>query len=135
MQQTRLDRWLKDTFVLETHLLTLSEPPYVPRGVKLEEQELNLKNRFKFRMIIRSRKELELAIQALTDANQTFTTKVLSRQTPLRNLFDNPLGKSFTWRVIGWCTTLSLAYLAIRHIPWDQAYRLGEAFDFLRQYM
>lgn len=134
MQQTRLDRWLKDTFVLETHVLTLSEPPYVPRGVKLEEQELNLKNRFKYRMVIRNRSQLEKTIQALVDSSQTFTTKVQARKTALRNLFDHPLGKSFTWRVIGWCTTLSLIYLAMRYIPWDQAYRLLEAFDFLRQY-
>ena len=134
MQQTRLDRWLKEKFVLETHVLTLSKPPHVPGGVELEEQELSLSNRFKYRMVVRDRRELEATLQALADANQTFSTKVLARSTPLRRLFDDPRGSSFTWRVIGGAFTLLLAYIVIYYIPWDQAYRLRDAFEFLRQY-
>ena len=134
MQQTRLDRWLKEKFVLETHVLTLSEPPHVPAGVKLEPQELTMSNRFKFRMIVRDRRELERTLQALVDANQTFTTKVQPRKTVLRRVFDDPLGASFTWRVVGYAIGATLAILAYQHIPWHQAHRLLEAFEFLRQY-
>lgn len=134
MQQTRLDRWLKEKFVLETHVLTLSEPPHVPAGVKLEPQELTMNNRFQFRMVVRDRRELEATLQALNDANQTFTTKVQPRQTVLRRVLDDPLGSSFTWRVVGYAIGLGIAVLAFLHIPWDQAHRLLDAFEFLRQY-
>lgn len=135
MQQTRLDRWLKDKFVLETHVLMMSEPPHVPRGVKLEEQELTMNNRFKYRMVVRDRRDLEASLQALVDANQTFSTKVQARKTVWRRVFDDPLGGSFTWRIVGYVIGGFLAVLMFRHIPWDQAYRLNEAFQFLRQYM
>jgi hypothetical protein len=134
MQQTRLDRWLKEKFVLETHVLTLSAPPHVPAGVKLREMESGIGNRFKYSMVIRDRRALEAALQALVDANQTFTTQVQSRKTVLRRVFDDPLGGSFTWRVIGFALGLSLAILGFLYLPWDQAYRILEAFEFLRQY-
>jgi hypothetical protein len=134
MQQTRLDRWLKEKFVLETHVLTLSEPPHVPAGVKLEPQELTMSNRFKFRMVVRDRRELERTLQALVDANQTFTTKVLQRKTVLRRVFDDPHGASFTWRMVGYAFGLGIGVLMFLYIPWGQAHRLLEAFEFLRQY-
>lgn len=134
MQQTRLDRWLKEKFVHETHVLTLSEPPFVPRGVKLEEQQVTISNRFKYRMVIRDRRQLEATLQALADTNQTFSTKVEARRTVLRRFFDDSQGGSFTWRLVGYVFWIIVVFIAIYYIPWNQAYRLREAFDFLRQY-
>ena len=135
MQQTALDRWLKEHFVLETHVNCLSAPPYVPSGVKLQTLEINLKNRFRYKMIIRNRKELEKALQALTDANQTFTTQVLPRRSLARLIFDDPNGGSFTYKVL-WLVLLAAGVVSlVIYFPWSVVDKLQQAYEFLIQYM
>ena len=135
MQQTRLDRWLKEKFVMETHVLSLSAPPWIPPGTKLESLEVGIKNRFRYKMVIRKRSDLEKALQSLSDANQTFVTRIESRKVWCRSLFDDPLGRSFTFRVLGLVFLAAIVATLVYYVPWDQAYRLREAFDFLRPYM
>lgn len=134
MQQTPLDRWLKETFIHETHVFTLSAPPWVPRGTKLRPLEVTIKNRYRYQMVIRNGRDLAKTLQALTDATQTFTTKVESRKTWLRPWFDDPEGGSFTWRVFGLAFGVASFAGIVYLIPWDKVHRLGEAFSFLEQY-
>ncbi len=135
MQQTALDRWLKETFVYETHVFTLSAPPWVPKGVKLRPLETTIKNRYRYSMVIRGRRNLEKALQALTDASQTYSTKVEPRKSLARVWFDASDGGSFTWRVIGLALGLASFVGLVYIMPWDKVHRIGEAFEFLGQYI
>ena len=120
---------------METHVLSLSAPPWIPPGIKLEPLEVGLKNRFRYKMVIRKRADLEKTLQSLSDANQTFVTRVEARKVWCRSLFDDPTGRSFTFRVIGLVFLAVIIAILVYFVPWNQAYRLREAFDFLRPYM
>ena len=133
MQQTKLDRWLKDRFVFETHVFCLSEPPWVPPEVKLEPMEVNLRNRFRFRMVIRNQKHLDQALQALKDQNQTFATRVEPRPVWYRKYLDDPHGGSLTFRLI-WIVIIVVAVAsAIVFFPKGLIDQLKAAFHFIRK--
>ena len=119
---------------METHVLSLSAPPWIPPGIKLEPLEVGLKNRFRYKMVIRKRADLEKALQSLSDANQTFVTRVESRKVWYRNVFDDPTGSSFTFRVIGLVFLAAIVAVLVYFVPWNQAYRLREAFDYLKKF-
>jgi hypothetical protein len=96
MQLTRIDRWLRERFVYETHVYTLREPEWVPAGVIVEEMPDAPGRRFKHRMIIRQDVQVQKVIEKLKEANQMFTTRVVDREewyVP----FLAPKDKSVTW--------------------------------------
>ena len=52
MQLTRLDRWLKERFIYETHIFTLRLPEGgLPSGVRVEEVEQKKSSDYKHRLI------------------------------------------------------------------------------------
>jgi hypothetical protein len=135
MQQTRLDRWLKERFVHETHVFSLSEPPWVPPGVRLVPLEVTLRNRFRFKMVVRRRSDLDHALAALKAENQTFTTRVEARKVWCRKLLDDPRGGSFTFRIVWLVITVSAVVSAIVFFPRGLLVYVRDAWDFFKQYI
>lgn len=101
MQQTKLDRWLQNTFVNETLVLTVREPPVVPTGIKLLELPQSLNNSFRYKMIVRKKKDIDVILAALKEKSQTFTTRVQHRPGLAARFFSNPSGKSFSITLLG----------------------------------
>lgn len=135
MQQTKFDRWLKERFVRETHVFCLSEPPWVPPRVVLEPMEVNLRNRFRYRMVIRSRRHLDQALAALKDQNQTFATRVESRAVWYRRFLDDPRGGSVTFRLLWIALVAGGIACAILFFPKGLLQQLGEIFGFFKKYI
>jgi len=59
MQLTKLDRWLKERFIYETHIFVLRLPEErLPRGVKIQDVDSKKTGDYKHKLII---KDNELA--------------------------------------------------------------------------
>ncbi|WP_035606652.1 hypothetical protein [Haloferula sp. BvORR071] len=107
MQLTRLDRYLRERFVYETHIYTLRLPASIPAGAIAEELPDSPGRKFRHRFILRSDKAVSALISELRDGNQMFTTRVVDREAWYVPLIA-PNGKSVTW----WLIWASLAIVA-----------------------
>lgn len=114
MQLTRFDRWLRERFVYETHVYTLSPPVSVPPGVIAEELPESPGRKFKHRFILRDERAAEALITQLRDSNQMFTTRVVDREAWYVPLIA-PQGKSFTWWLV-WMFLSMIGVFGLIHV-------------------
>jgi hypothetical protein len=99
MQLTRLDRYLRERFVYETHVYTLRLPESIPAGAIAEELPETPGRKFRHRFILRNDKAVGALIESLRNGNQMFTTRVVDREAWYVPLLA-PKGKSVTWWLI-----------------------------------
>lgn len=114
MQLTRLDRFLRERFVYETHVYTLRLPASIPPGTIAEELPESPGRKFKHRFILRSDKAVRQLIDELRNANQMFTTRVVDREAWYVPLLA-PNGKSVTWWLI-WASMTALGVFGLIHV-------------------
>lgn len=107
MQLTRLDRWLKDKFVYQIQILTLSRCEDVPGGIKEIELPEKPGRRFKFLYTTGNSTAAEKLLTGLKEGNQMFSTKVVDREAWWVQ-FIAPEGKSATWYVVSVFATMGL---------------------------
>lgn len=112
MQLTRLDRWLRERFVYETHIYTLRLPESIPAGVIAEELPDSPGRKFRHRFILRSDSAVAALIEQLRDGNQMFTTRVVDREAWYVPLIA-PQGKSITWWFIWLAITLVVVFTLV----------------------
>lgn len=117
MQQTKLDRWLQNTFVNETVVLTVRQPPVIPKGIKVHELPQSLNNSFRYKMIVRKKKDIDAILSALKEKSQTFTTRVQHRSGLAARYFANPSGKSFSITLLGASLGASFMFLVVIFFP------------------
>lgn len=79
MQLTRIDRWLREQFVYETHIFTLRTPPHLPAGIIAQDVPDNPGHAYRHRFIARNPKLADQLIEALKNNNQMFATRVVDR--------------------------------------------------------
>jgi len=96
MQLTRFDRWLKETFVYQIQILTLSPCENVPKGVKVTELPEKPGRRFKHLYTTGSNEAADKLLAELKEGNQMFTTKVVEKEAWWVE-FIAPADKSVTW--------------------------------------
>jgi len=136
MQLTRLDRYLRERFVYETHVYTLRLPASIPAGTIAEELPDVPGRKFRHRFILRSDKAVATLIEELRSANQMFTTRVVDREAWYVPLLA-PNGKSVTWWLI-WAVVTAVGVLAVIQIgqtAWaneELRKNLGEALEILK---
>ena len=99
MQLTRFDRWLREKFVYETHISTLSPASSLPRGISAVKNAKLASRQYKHLYIANSTKAAELLFAQLKENNQMYTTQVVDKQAWYIPLIA-PKGKSVTWWVI-----------------------------------
>lgn len=100
MQLTKLDRWLKERFVYETHILTLRLPEdKLPTGVVLQDVEQNKGGDYKHRLIV---KDNDLAGQMVTQLKESHIMHAVHvvEGHHWYNKRIAPEGQSFTYRWI-----------------------------------
>ena len=114
MQLTRLDRYLRERFVYETHVYTLRLPESIPAGTIAEELPDNPGRKFRHRFILRNDKAVSVLIQNLRNANQMFTTRVVDREAWYVPLIA-PQGKSVTWWLI-WAAVAAAGIFGLVHV-------------------
>lgn len=117
MQQTKLDRWLQNTFVNETLIMTVREPPIVPKGIKLLELPQKINNNFRYQMVVRKQEDVDAILAALKEKSQTFTTRVQHRRGLAARYFSNPNGKSFSITLLAAILGAALVFTVVILFP------------------
>jgi len=117
MQQTKLDRWLQKTFVNETLILTVRQPPVIPKGINLLELPQSLSNNFRYKLVVRKQKDVDAILAALKKNSQTFTTRIQHRKGLAAKYFSNPNGKSFSINLLGSLLGASLMFSIVIFFP------------------
>lgn len=97
MQLTRLDRWLKERFIYETHIFTLRLPEGdMPNGVTVAELEQNKRGDYRHRIRIKNNKAADDVIALLKQNHIMHAIHVVEG----KNWYNSriaPKGKSFTY--------------------------------------
>lgn len=96
MQLTRLDHWLRERFVYETHVFTMRPPAELPTGVIAEELPDAPGRTYRHRFIARRPDLATRLIATLKAHNQMYTTRVIDRRAWYVPLLA-PKGKSLTY--------------------------------------
>lgn len=97
MQLTKLDRWLKERFIYETHIFTLRLPERkLPGAVQVEELEQNKGGDYRHRIVIRDNDLAESVIQQLKEDHIMHAVHVVEGEN-WYNKRIAPEGKSFTY--------------------------------------
>lgn len=112
MQLTRFDRWLRDSFVNETHIRTLRAPDSIPKDVQSVELPEKPGARFKHLFIIRNPKTADAFISSLKDGNFMFSTTIEDRKAWHVSIIA-PKNRSFTWRIVWLALAISASGLIV----------------------
>ena len=100
MQLTKLDRWLKERFIYETHIFTLRLPECkLPKGVEIEDVEQSKSGDYRHRIMIKDNEIAQNVMNLLKEDHIMHATHVVEG----KNWYNQriaPEGKSFTYRWI-----------------------------------
>ncbi len=125
MQLTRFDRWLRESFVYETHIQTLRPPELIPAGVRVVEVEDIPGKRYKHLFVAVSSKAADELIAHLKENSQMYTTQIVDRDAWFVP-FIAPKDKSVTWlivTVIVFCICAFFALLYLKSLLDDPEFR------------
>lgn len=120
MQLTSIDRWLRERLIYRTHIYTMRLPESgVPSQVLVEELEESPSRRYRYRLIVNAKRDVEALLQILREGNQMFATRVVETN-PWYKPIIAPKDKSFAFRVFWWavaagavCVVFLLGYLVL----------------------
>ncbi|MBK1830359.1 hypothetical protein JIN77_06460 [Verrucomicrobiaceae bacterium R5-34] len=100
MQLTKFDRWLKESFIYETHIFILRRPEFkLPSGVKISELDQGASGDYRFRLRIKNNKKADQTLALLKEHQLMCATHVVEG----RHWYNKriaPEGKSFTYQWI-----------------------------------
>jgi hypothetical protein len=100
MQLTKLDRWLKERFIYETHIFTLRLPECkLPKGVEIEDVEQSKSGDYRHRIMIKDNEIAQNVMKLLKEDHIMHATHVVEGEN-WYNQRIAPEGKSFTYRWI-----------------------------------
>lgn len=116
MQLTRFDRWLRESFVYETHIHTLRPPEPIPPAIRTLPSSTKPASNYPHHYVATSSKAAETLIRQLKDNNQMFTTRIVDRDAWFVPVIA-PKDTSFTWRLITVAMFLTTAYYALLYLP------------------
>lgn len=106
MQLTRFDHWLKERFIYRTHIYTMRLPEVgVPSQVLVEELEQSATRRFRYRLIVNAKKDVEALLHALREGNQMFSTRVVETDAWYKPIIA-PKDKSFFFVMFWWAVAI-----------------------------
>ena len=97
MQLTKLDRWLKERFIYETHIFTLRLPERkLPSGVTVKDLEQNKGGDYRHRIMIKDNELAQSVIQQLKEDHIMHAVHVVEGENWYNNRIA-PEGRSFTY--------------------------------------
>jgi hypothetical protein len=97
MQLTKLDRWLKERFIYETHIFTLRMPEgKLPSGASVEELEQNKGGDYRHCIKIKDNEIAQQVIKLLKEGHIMHAVHVVEGEN-WYNQRIAPEGKSFTY--------------------------------------
>lgn len=125
MQLTRFDRWLRETFVYETHVQTLRPPEHIPNGIQAVELPDAPGKRYKYLYIAKNSHAADELITQLKEHNQMYTTQIVDRKAWFVP-YIAPKGKSVTWwlfSVVIISTSVFFVLLYLKSLIQDPEFR------------
>lgn len=81
---TKVDHWLRERYLLQTHLYTLRLPEALPSGVKASELPQSVTRRYRYRIVSNTNELTDKTIKILNDQGLMFATQVIERKTWLK---------------------------------------------------
>ncbi len=99
MQLTRLDRWLREKYVYETHIRTLRPPESIPAGIRAVELPDVPGKRYRHLFVAKESRTADQLISQLKEAGQMYTTQIVDCDAWYVP-FIAPKDKSLTWWLI-----------------------------------
>ncbi len=122
---TAADHWLREKFLLQTHVYTMRLPDKLPGGVKVRELPESATNRYRYRLITNSNASTNKLVKKLDEGGLMYATQVVEKKTPLKPLIAPKGGKSVLLSVF-WL--ISLVGLTIGSVKLFQILRNDEVF-------
>lgn len=112
MQLTKLDRWLKERFIYETHVLVLRLPEEkLPKGVRVSEMPEGASGDYRYRLVVRDNKCAEQLVAKLKKLRMMYATHVVEGKHWYNKRLA-PQGGSFTYQWIARFCTLVVILIA-----------------------
>lgn len=115
MQLTSFDRWLRETYVYETHIRTLRPPESLPQGVAKIEVPDEPGKRYKHLFVAKSSKAADALISLLKENGQMYTTQIVENDAWYVP-FIAPKSKSVTWYVISLVVMTVSGFFALLYV-------------------
>ena len=78
----------------------------------VEELEDTPTRRYRYRLVVNAKRDVEALLAALRDGNQMFTTRVVEAN-PWYKPIIAPKGKSFFFRIFWWAVVMALVTTAV----------------------
>ena len=125
MQLTRFDRWLRESFVYQTHIHTLRPPPSFPAGIRYVKLPDIPGKRYNHLFITNNNRAANTFIHQLKEQGQMYTTSIVNRRAWFVPLIA-PKNKSVTWWLISLVFfTASACYvlLILKNLTEDPEFR------------
>ncbi len=98
MQQTTLDRWLREKYVYFSQVYCNTLPREIPPKITVEETTKDTGGRYLYRLTTNDNEALVEVSKRLESENITYTSRVGEKTGMAARLFNDPLN-SFTYRV------------------------------------
>lgn len=112
---TKVDHWLRERYLLQTHLYTLRLPEGLPSGVQASELPESVTRRYRFRIVSNTNELTDKTIQVLNDQGLMFATQVIERKTWLKPIIAPKSGSvvlTLFWLVSFFGVTVGVMKLA-----------------------
>lgn len=102
MQLTKLDHWLKQKFVYETHIFCLRLPDKrFRRSVKVENFNTKKSGDYKYKLRIKKNKEADRVIKVLKEEHIMHAAHIVEGKSPFNGFVMPSGGKSFSYQLLG----------------------------------
>lgn len=110
---TAFDHWLRERFLLRTHIYTMRLPEKLPRGIKINHLPENASAQYRYRLVARTSKVTDRMVERLNESGLLFKTQVVERKTLLRKIIA-PKGQSFLLNVFWLISFIGLSFGAVK---------------------
>ncbi len=90
---TPVDHWLRQKFLLQTHVYTMRLPEKMPLGVRVSELPKSASSRYRYRLITNSNSATDRLVKLLGEAGLMFVTQVVEKKTWIKPII-SPKGGS-----------------------------------------
>ncbi|MEM9079751.1 MAG: hypothetical protein AAGC74_03560 [Verrucomicrobiota bacterium] len=96
--KTKVDHWLSENLLLQTHIYTMRLPEDMPRKVKVQELPESASRRYRYRLVSGAPKATDQLVNTLRDEGLLFSTQVVERDPWFRPLIA-PKGGSIVYNI------------------------------------
>lgn len=116
MQQTKLDRHLREKYSFVTHVFSNTKPKEIPAGVRCDELDREKGAPYKFRYSSRKYALIQKLARCLESENITYTSRVVDRKVWYGKWINNPR-KSFSYRMFWISLLVAIVAFAFSPLP------------------